>query len=368
MDRWEPIESLIPAEASPYAQFGDSVVLTETTLVVSASHDSSVASKAGAVYVYSIDTTAVPPSDLPLVANATRQAPTKLMAILHPSTNSDHAYFGRCIAFTDTTGFVTATQADGSGVVYVFEKQSTKWIAVQLLMSDQASLLARFGDSLALTTASGQNIALVGAPGDYWQPGSGFAGLISLYAEGDDGQWTAMGKFTGNTTHPFDGYGGSIATANDRVFVGAELADGFTPRSGAVMVEYSLLEYLTSTASPSDSGGNGSNPGDSMSYSNPDSIEGKDVLTIVLVVMAVLPAITIAGVLATRASNAVRRLIGSRQQPFSLVVNTNDHDHEDDVDGPIGIPIERSSVEANPLQVKQAKENSASREHLNIDV
>lgn len=157
------------------------------------------------------------------------------------------SYFGYNLKFDDSIGLVSGYGVEGNGVVYVFEHlpdtSGYTWTEVTSFVSKDVSGYDRFGESLEITTlSSGEQVFLVGAPGDNKYADT-MAGSIYFYMKQQD-EWTSIGSTCSNSTDSYDSFGKSIAVNNGTVFVGAEMADGYKQRSGAVYIEVDLLSTV----------------------------------------------------------------------------------------------------------------------------
>jgi len=352
---WELIYKLTAGDdSSNHASFGYATAATDSIIAVSARHDNAITGQSGAVYVFDIlvvSPTPPLPTATPSVAPSwSTISPSveddiivesisledqdeekstkgfKLAAKLQPFDETSTFYFGRVMSFMENCGFISATEESGQGSVYVFERseQTLQWSQVKKFTSEDSKWYTRFGDSLAVTSYQGKSMAIVGSPSD--DMNGELSGALYLYGKKDT-EWMFFMKVSGASTDNFDAYGSSIDVSNDLLFVGAELAQGYTNRSGAVYVEDNILEYMASAMDSSDSGAGTSSSGSGTSSQSP--------YVMILVVVAVLPAIAIAAILANRAVKTFKiayqnyKTTHTNHPSFSIELDDdpNDADH-----------------------------------------
>lgn len=116
-------------EGAAHDQFGGVLSLYKSTLAVSAVGASTAQMNGGAVYLYTRgfvdeDRTAsqLNSTDAAAAAAAAASAAAwNLHTVLQPEDLCANAAFGHALAFDEDVGLVSAYNAQGSGVVYVFE-------------------------------------------------------------------------------------------------------------------------------------------------------------------------------------------------------------------------------------------------------
>lgn len=165
----------------------------------------------GAVYVYRMGT------------GGTWTLATQLTA--SDAMNYDH--FGRSVAADGTTLMVGATAVDsGRGAVYVFTRGGTgAW-------QQSAKLSAagiQPGDSLGRVVALSGDLAAVSAAAK-----DSSSGVVYLFQRTGSG-WTSAGQLIADDRAAGDGFGGGLAIADGRVFVGAPQRD--SARGGVYVFE-----------------------------------------------------------------------------------------------------------------------------------
>ena len=186
-------------------QFGWSVAISDTHIVVGTPDNDDAGSSSGSVYVYNLDGT----------------GEVKITASDHAS-NDD---FGRSVAISDTKVVVGAPYNDdagnSSGSVYVYNLDGTG--EVKITASDGAT-----DDDFGFSVAVSDTHVVVGASGDNANQGS-------VYVYNLDG--TGEQKITASDGAQNDFLGNSVAISATKVAVGSPYNDeGSTSNSGAVYV------------------------------------------------------------------------------------------------------------------------------------
>ena len=139
------------------------------------------------------------------------------------SISSDYAVVG---AFEENTD-----DENGSGSVYVFERDGTNWTEQVKLTALDSESWAHFGSAVSI---SGDSI-IVGVPNDddhYMGRDSGSAYMFEL----KDGEWTQRAKLTALDAQYDDFFGSSVAIDGDYAIVGAPNDDDNGRESGSVYV------------------------------------------------------------------------------------------------------------------------------------
>ena len=210
---------LTASDAAASDWFGGSVGIDGDTIVVGAPYDDdNDADGSGSVYVFTKDSDGV-------------WNQTKLTA--SDAATSD--YFGGSVGIDGDTIVVGAPEdddndADGSGSVYVFTKDSGGvWNQTKLTASDATSY-DWFGGSVGI---DGDTI-VVGAPYDDDNDADG-SGSVYVFSKDSDGVWNQT-KLTASDAATSDYFGGSVGIDGDTIVVGAPRDDDSASGSGSVYV------------------------------------------------------------------------------------------------------------------------------------
>lgn len=136
---------------------------------------------------------------------------------------SGEAYAGALAISGDLAVVAAPAQNKQTGAVYVFRRTGNNWRQEAKLLSPEPAEQEFFGQSVAIV---GDRI-LVGEPGYNER-----AGTVNVFTRQNDA-WTATGKLATTGVQLNERFGASMATDNNRVYVGVT---GFQNSSGAVFV------------------------------------------------------------------------------------------------------------------------------------
>jgi hypothetical protein len=219
-DVWSPqARVLSPSPSSE--QFGFSVALSGTTLVVGAPFDNQPgANRAGSVYVF-----------------VRSGSDWNLQATLASPASQPFEFFGGDVAVAGDTLVVGAVDRDvggnsNAGAAFVFQRSGTSWSFAQQLDAAVPAAQDKFGNALAL----GNDRLAIGA----LRRGGNDAGSVFIYGR-TGSTFTFQQEISASDPAVDALFGTSVALAADagteRLFVGAEgAAAGGTADSGAVYV------------------------------------------------------------------------------------------------------------------------------------
>lgn len=201
---WTFHSKLTAFDASANDNFGISVAIWDTTIVVGAHWDNtSGGADAGSAYVF-VQTS----------GTWTHQAR------LNASDGATGDRFGRSVALFGDTSLVGAYWDDtsagvDSGSAYLFVRTGTTWTQQAKLMALDASAGDWFGYAVALSA----NTAVVGAWLDDTDAGEN-AGSVYVYTR-NPATWTQRTNITPNDGSPYDAFGVSCAIYDETLLVGA---------------------------------------------------------------------------------------------------------------------------------------------------
>uniref|UniRef100_A0A7S0SX24 Uncharacterized protein n=1 Tax=Chromulina nebulosa TaxID=96789 RepID=A0A7S0SX24_9STRA len=220
--------STISAVVSSFANFGSSIYLTENWLIVGAPSDSTNEILSGSVTIYSITKS----------TNYTINYATTLL----PTYTSTYSYYGRSIYLSNDLLVISASQLDGSGLVYVYRYIDSYWIETNRLVSETSSYYDRFADSLVVSKIGSYEVIAVGCPGD--DSDEFDIGSVQLFVY-KNLKWDYIGKITSNSSKEFTNYASTLSTyLSTYLFIGADLSPGVSDKSGAVYLS-NLSTYLS---------------------------------------------------------------------------------------------------------------------------
>jgi len=200
-------------------QFGFSVAVSNTRIVVGATGKDTTASNAGAAYIFDIDGNEI----------------KKIQAFDPPGTSDAQAddYFGVSVAVSDTRIVVGArgedTTADNAGSAYIFDIDGNGIAKIQAFDPPGTSD-AQFYDGFGSVAVSNTRI-VVGTGGknttEYYDVGAAYIFDI-------DGNEIA--KIKADDAEQYDYFGDSVAVSDTRIVVGAQYEDTGANGAGAAYI------------------------------------------------------------------------------------------------------------------------------------
>ena len=202
---WSESQKLTASDGGLFDNFGASVALDGSTLVVGA-NGATVGGNAaqGAVYVFT-------------ESNGTWTQTQKLTA------NDGAAYdnFGLSLALKGSTILVGSPQAAiggnaGQGALYVFAESNGTWSQVQKLTASDGAANSSFGESVALDGST----ALIGA-NNATVNGHSFQGAAYIFTE-SNGTWSQVQKLTASDGAANSNFGSAVALNGSTALIGAD--------------------------------------------------------------------------------------------------------------------------------------------------
>ena len=202
---WSESQKLTASDGGLFDNFGASVALDGSTLVVGA-NGATVGGNAaqGAVYVFT-------------ESNGTWTQTQKLTA------NDGAAYdnFGLSVALKGSTILVGSPQAAiggnaGQGALYVFAESNGTWTQVQKLTASDGAANSSFGESVALNGST----ALIGA-NNATVNGHSFQGAAYIFSE-SNGTWSQVQKLTASDGAANSNFGSAVALNGSTALIGAD--------------------------------------------------------------------------------------------------------------------------------------------------
>lgn len=238
---WSQQAYLKASNTGTFDQFGFSVAISETTVIVGAPGEASTAigvngnqtsnsaSNAGAAYVF------------------TRTGSTwTQQAYLKASNTGSSDNFGESVAISGDTAVVSApreasaatgvngNQADNSaffaGAAYVFNRNGVVWTQQAYLKASNTGSQDEFGRSLAISGSTvvvgtpAEDSAATGINGNQADNSATFAGAAYVFAR-SGAVWTQQAYLKASNTNSEDLFGYSVAISGETVVVGARGED-----------------------------------------------------------------------------------------------------------------------------------------------
>jgi len=224
---WAQAAKLVAADAKSPDNFGSSVSVSDSTIVVGVQRDDDAGSYTGSAYVFEKNAT-----------GAWAQA-AKLVA----ADAAKNAYFGSSVSVSGSTIVVGAYRAinDASsgagsayGSAYVFEKSDDGEWAQAAKLVDAESENTQFGKSVSV---SGSTI-VVGLPRDHDLDGRTVynTGSAYVFEKSDDGEWAQAAKLVDADGAKNDYFGSSVSVSDSTIVVGATGDDDDGANSGSAYV------------------------------------------------------------------------------------------------------------------------------------
>ncbi len=140
------IAKLLPKDGATGDEFGGSVAISGDTAIVGAAWDDDNGSRSGSAYLFDVTT-------------------GRQIAKLLPDDGAVFDYFGISVAINGTTALVGARLDDdngtNSGSAYLFD--TTTGAQIAKLLPDDGTTFDLFGASVAISGATGKELAIVGA-------------------------------------------------------------------------------------------------------------------------------------------------------------------------------------------------------------
>ena len=200
---WKQVAELKGSDTVANDQFGTSVAVSGTTVVVGAEDH---ARSAGRAYVFT-----------------KRAGSWKQVAELKGDDTVARDYFGYSVAISENTAIVGSYNHADAGRAYVFTKRSGRWEQVAELSGSDTAAGDYFGYSVAV---SGTTI-VVGA-----QDHARSAGRAYVFTK-RSGRWKQVAELKGSGTGAHDYFGYSVAVSGTTAVVGA---DGYARQAGRAYV------------------------------------------------------------------------------------------------------------------------------------
>jgi len=214
---WQQIAKLTASDGTIDDEFGFSVGISGSSIIVGSPWHSDGAYGTGAAYVFQ-------------EVQGVWQQVAKLTAA--DAAQSD--FFGYSVAIDGDTAVVGAfrddDQASGTGSAYVFRESGGTWQQVDKLHAADASGADLFGVSVAINSS----FAVIGA--EFATNGWADSGAAYVFWKNAEGIWTQFAKLVPTDSYSSDRFGRSVAIADDTIVAGSENHDEAAPDAGAAYV------------------------------------------------------------------------------------------------------------------------------------
>ncbi|WP_240657355.1 FG-GAP repeat protein [Pseudoalteromonas rubra] len=218
-DSWRYHSKIMASDGAAGDLFGIDVAIDGNTIVVGADLHDKTAENAGAVYVYVLE-------------DNQWQQQAKLMASDAGKTD----IFGVRVAISGDTALISARRDDvehlgvDAGSAYIFERTGTRWTQAQKLTSPDGSADDRFGRGVALSG----DIAIISAMNHDAQGKD--TGALYVYKKHPDG-WRYSSKVIAKNAQPGDQFGWNVGLSGGKAVIATPHHDANGKESGAVYVQ-----------------------------------------------------------------------------------------------------------------------------------
>lgn len=172
-------------------------------------------------------------------------------AFLSAGDGAGFDLFGVAVAISGSVIAVGARDSDAkSGAVYLFETDGVSWLETAKLKASDAIFAANFGSAVAIDGS----LLVAGSPGKICEKGT-YCGAAYLYQRVKK-SWVEVAKLSADDGEPYDFFGRSVAIAGTTVAVGTYLHKNENGTRGAVyLFDYNGSSW-TQTAKLTASDGN----------------------------------------------------------------------------------------------------------------
>lgn len=218
---WVRTAKLEASDGQSDDDFGSSIAMTDTVIVVGAEGESENGSSAGAAYVYGYD-------------NGNWVERAKLLA----SDGAAGDRFGRSVAIDDTLIVVGAPNGEAA---YIFGYDNGTWVERKKIVASAGQSSAAFGQSVAIYDTT----IVVGC----YRENAGSFGSGSAYIfTYDNGNWSQLSRLIPTDSQIQDEFGKSVAIHDTTIVVGSHQEDSGGTQCGAAYVyEYSNGNWTETT-------------------------------------------------------------------------------------------------------------------------
>lgn len=209
---WNEQAKLVANDAAGGDWFGQSVSVSEDTIVIGALYDDDSGLNSGSVYVFTRNE-----------SGWSQQA--KLVA----SDAASGDWFGYGVSLSGNTVVVGAPNDDVKGAAYVFSRSGSVWNEQAKLIASDAAANDAFGASVSIS----ENTVVIGSfYDDDAGPSSGSAYVYTR----NDFVWSEQAKLVAGDTAADDWFGFSVSVSADTAVIGALYDDDAGSGSGAAYV------------------------------------------------------------------------------------------------------------------------------------
>lgn len=214
---WDLVSELIGNDTDSGHEFGCSVSISGSFILIGACGDDQNGNFAGSAYIFGRQN------------DGTWIQQAKLL----PDDGAAADYFAVSVSLSNGRALIGASHnddnGDASGAAYIFEQQDDgSWMQTSKLLSNDGQSLDLFGYSVALTT----NLALIGAVNDDNGLDLGYRGSAYVFELQNNGTWSETAKLNTSAEENMGLiFGNAVALSENVALIGAYDDNGVTPGS-----------------------------------------------------------------------------------------------------------------------------------------
>lgn len=214
---WDLVSELIGNDTDSGHEFGCSVSVSGSFILIGACGDDQNGNFAGSAYIFGRQN------------DGTWIQQAKLL----PDDGTAADYFAVSVSLSNGRALIGASHnddnGDASGAAYIFEQQDDgSWMQTSKLLSNDGQSLDLFGYSVALTT----NLALIGAVNDDNGLDLGYRGSAYVFELQNNGTWSETAKLNTSAEENMGLiFGNAVALSENVALIGAYDDNGVTPGS-----------------------------------------------------------------------------------------------------------------------------------------
>jgi hypothetical protein len=213
-DVWTQRAKLLPADGAPNsANFGYSVSVRGSTVVVGEPRDNENGNGSGSAYVFT-------------ESGGVWSQQAKLL----PSVGTQNSHFGWSVSIDGDSALIGERRGGSGGAAYAFTRSGSVWTEQTKLNASDGSSSAEFGYSVSISGDS----AVIGAWVDNNNNGTDSGSAYVFTRSGS--VWTEQTKLLASDGAAGDVFGTSVSISGGRAFIGAHADDDNGNGSGSAYV------------------------------------------------------------------------------------------------------------------------------------
>jgi len=224
---WIEESKIVASDGYLNDNFGHSVAVSASYIIIGANEDDDLGSNSGSAYVYTYDE---------------NSEQWKEQAKLQPSDGESYDNFACSVDIAGDYAIIGADRDDDhgstSGSAYIFKRELDNWHQQTKLTPDDGSKYDHFGYDVAIS----DHFAVIGS---YADDAKGTKSGSAYVFENKNGTWQQVAKLTPSDGTREDFFGWSVAISGNNIIVGAYGDDDKGSRSGSVYIFQRVQETWT---------------------------------------------------------------------------------------------------------------------------